>query len=84
MNIRSNLFKIYNTVKYQSAKLDKQAEAEHNSGGLTGETGYLAAYYGGARDVSKLLLKIYNGEMSESKVEDIIKLLNEPKFELIN
>ena len=82
MNIQENLFKIWNVVKHQSKDWDEVLEKSKES--VEPMTMYYAAYYGGARDVAKILINLWNGDLTEEELNASLKMLHNPKNEVKN
>lgn len=83
MNVQENLFKIYNVIKHKSQDWDKALESLKEKGELDHLTLYYAAYYGGAQDVAKILINLWNGDLSEDELDRSLKMLHNPINEKI-
>jgi len=86
MNITAQLFRIFNTVKANAFEWDKRleltAEEMESKKDLTYPSSYYyAAYYGGAYDAAKIMLKTYRGEFTDTEVEQWVKTLDCPENE---
>lgn len=77
MNINKELRKVFNTIKFQSEKWDKELK-ENNKEPMNL---YYSAYFGGALDMAKILMKLWNGEISDSELERELFNLDNPTNE---
>ena len=77
MNIQTQLFRILNIVKTKSLEFDKKL-GDRNKEPMDF---YYAAYYGGAYNTAKILINIYNGDISDEELGHLIQGLDSPENE---
>jgi len=83
MNIQEQLFKIHNVVKHQSKDWDEVLEKESKSGEIAPMTMYYAAYYAGAYALDKILINLWNGDLTEEELDLSLKMLHNPTNEKV-
>jgi len=82
MNIQEQLFKIHNVVKHQSKDWDEILEKESKTG-IEPMTMYYAAYYAGAYALDKILINLWNGDLTEEELDLSLKMLHNPTNEKV-
>ena len=79
MNIQEKLSKIWNVIKYQSEAWDKTLEETKTKGEFDAMTFYYAAYYGGSKDTAKILMNLWNGDLTETEISRALQGLDSPR-----
>ena len=79
MNIQEKLFKIYNVIKHQSEAWDKALEETKIKEEFDVMTFYYAAYYGGSKDTAKILINLWNGDLTETEISRALQGLDNPR-----
>jgi hypothetical protein len=82
MNVQENLRKVWNVIKSQDEKWGKTLEEQKEN--LEPMTMYYAAYYAGATAVAKIIINLWNGELTEGELEHALKTLDNPMNEAKN
>ena len=75
MNIQANLFKTLNIAKIKSGEYEEKVK----SGSREPMELYYSAYYSGAYTIAKILIKIYNGELTDEQLDHLNKAVGGPK-----